>query len=102
MEKVIEMGMSEAFSRGLIRPEMLMTENPQELVKKRIIKDQIKKALKSLSLKERKVLELRFGLIDENPKTLIEVGQTLSITRERVRTIEFKALKKLRKKFKKI
>ena len=102
MEKVIEMGMSEAFSRGLIRPEMLMTENPQELVKKRIIKDQIKKALKSLSLKERKVLELRFGLIDENPKTLIEVGQTLSITRERVRTIEFDALKKLRKKFKKI
>jgi len=98
MEKAaVEMSMSKAFSLGLIRPEMLMTENPQESIRKRIIKNQVGEALKFLSPKERKVLELRFGLIDENPRTLIAVGRILKITRERVRTIEAKALKKLRK-----
>ncbi len=93
----MEIGINEAFSRGLIRPEMLMTENPQKLVRKEIVKNRIKEVLKSLSHKEKKVLELRFGLIDENPRTLREVGLILKITREQVRTIETKPLKKLRK-----
>jgi len=52
--------------------------------------------LHSLSERERRVLELRFGLVDGQSRTLEEVGEEFGVTRERIRQIEAKALRKLR------
>ena len=52
--------------------------------------------LKSLTPREEKVLRLRFGLEDRRPRTLEEVGKEFNVTRERIRQIEAKALRKLR------
>ena len=52
--------------------------------------------LHTLSLRERRVLELRFGLLDSHSRTLEEVGREFGVTRERIRQIEAKALRKLR------
>jgi RNA polymerase primary sigma factor len=60
------------------------------------LRDQIEEVLNSLSDKERRVIEERFGLKDGRPKTLEEVGKLFAVTRERIRQIEGKALKKLR------
>jgi RNA polymerase primary sigma factor len=54
------------------------------------------KCLQSLSDRERRVLEMRFGLNGEPPRTLDEVGRAFNVTRERVRQIENQSLKKLR------
>jgi RNA polymerase primary sigma factor len=56
----------------------------------------VQEILETLSHRERKVLELRFGLRGEEPRTLEEVGQRFGVTRERIRQIEVKALRKLR------
>jgi len=61
-----------------------------------MLKEQIEEVLTSLSERERQVLLLRFGLHDGCPRTLEEVGQMFNVTRERVRQIEAKALRKLR------
>ena len=61
-----------------------------------MLKEQIGEVLVTLSDRERQVLRLRFGLQDGSPRTLEEVGQMFSVTRERVRQIEAKALRKLR------
>jgi len=61
-----------------------------------MLKEQIEEVLTSLSDRERQVLLLRFGLQDGSPRTLEEVGQMFNVTRERVRQIEAKALRKLR------
>ena len=61
-----------------------------------MLKEQMSDILDSLSEREKKVLKLRFGIIDGYPRTLEEVGQIFNVTRERVRQIEAKALKKLR------
>ena len=61
-----------------------------------LLSEKLEQALKVLSKREEKVLRLRFGLGDGCPRTLEEVGQIFNITRERVRQIEAKALKKLR------
>ena len=55
----------------------------------------LRDALENLSYRERRVLELRYGLGDEHPRTLDEVGHTFNVTRERIRQIENEALKKL-------
>lgn len=65
-----------------------------------IIKEDINKTLETLKEREREILILRYGLNDEAPKTLEEVGNLFDITRERVRQIEKKALSKLRDQFK--
>ena len=52
--------------------------------------------LQTLSARERRVLELRYGLNGEHPRTLDEVGKTFNVTRERIRQIESQSLKKLR------
>ena len=60
------------------------------------MKEQLSEVLKTLTPREEKVLSLRFGLEDGNPKTLEEVGKEFNVTRERIRQIEAKALRKLR------
>jgi RNA polymerase primary sigma factor len=59
-------------------------------------KEALLKILGSLSTRERRVLELRYGLNGERPRTLDEVGRTFNVTRERIRQIENQSLKKLR------
>lgn len=61
-----------------------------------LLKEQLADVLKTLTPREEKVLALRFGLEDGNPKTLEEVGREFNVTRERIRQIEAKALRKLR------
>ncbi len=71
-------------------------ENPFEVTNKNIIKEQISRILGTLSEREEKVLKLRYGLEDGCTRTLEEVGQLFLVTRERIRQIEVKALRKLR------
>ncbi len=61
-----------------------------------LLQEKLRRVLSTLSAREQKVLEMRFGLSDGTPKTLEEVGMIFNVTRERVRQIETKALKKLR------
>ncbi|TET16651.1 MAG: RNA polymerase sigma factor RpoD [Candidatus Cloacimonadota bacterium] len=61
-----------------------------------LLQEKLRRVLGTLSPREQKVLEMRFGLTDGTPKTLEEVGMMFNVTRERVRQIETKALKKLR------
>ena len=61
-----------------------------------LLKEQINQVLATLTEREEKVLRLRFGLEDGRSRTLEEVGQMFNVTRERIRQIEAKALRKLR------
>ena len=61
-----------------------------------LLKEELIKVLSTLSDREKRVLEERFGLQDGKPKTLEEVGKMFNVTRERIRQIEAKALRKLR------
>ena len=70
--------------------------SPEEYTENEILKEEIKQVLMSLQPREQEVLELRFGLIDGTCHTLEEVGKKFSVTRERIRQIEAKALRKLR------
>jgi RNA polymerase primary sigma factor len=69
---------------------------PVDAASKQLLKEQLHEILTSLSDRERKVLEMRFGLNDGQGRTLEEVGATFGVTRERIRQIEAKALRKLR------
>jgi len=69
---------------------------PDQDSSRRILSDQIKEVLDTLNPKERKILELRYGLIDGIQHTLEEVGQDFGVTRERIRQIEAKVHEKLR------
>ena len=69
---------------------------PMDVAAREMLREQIKNALAVLSQREREVLELRFGLLDGKDHTLEEVGQYFNVTRERIRQIEAKALRKLR------
>ncbi len=69
---------------------------PAEETNKELLREQMKDILGSLSERERDVLKLRFGLVDGESHTLEEVGQQFGVTRERIRQIEAKALRKLR------
>jgi RNA polymerase primary sigma factor len=69
---------------------------PIEAVSEILRKEEIKAVLAMLTRRERKVIELRFGLKGEHPRTLEEVGQTFGVTRERIRQIEAKTLAKLK------
>jgi RNA polymerase sigma factor (sigma-70 family) len=71
-------------------------EAPFEAAAAAIQTSELRAVLRSLSEREQRVLEMRFGLIGERPCTLEEVGQKFSLTRERIRQIEAKALSKLR------
>jgi RNA polymerase primary sigma factor len=69
---------------------------PSDAASHRLLKEQICSVLGSLTKRERKVLQLRFGLEDGRSRTLEEVGREFGVTRERIRQIETKALRKLR------
>jgi len=69
---------------------------PMDAAAREMLRESIKNALAVLSERERQVLELRFGLVDGKDHTLEEVGQYFNVTRERIRQIEAKALRKLR------
>lgn len=69
---------------------------PAEAASHTLLKEQLGDVLKTLTPREEKVLRLRFGLDDGRPRTLEEVGREFSVTRERIRQIEAKALRKLR------
>ncbi len=69
---------------------------PSDLATRELLKEQIDKVLDELTPREKRVLQLRFGLKDGHARTLEEVGQEFCVTRERIRQIEAKALRKLR------
>ncbi|MBK7704071.1 MAG: RNA polymerase sigma factor RpoD [bacterium] len=71
-------------------------ESPSHVAAHAMLKDQLHRVLSTLSRREEKVIRLRFGLGDGTPRTLEEVGTIFKVTRERVRQIEAKALRKLR------
>jgi RNA polymerase primary sigma factor len=72
------------------------TDCPSEVTSFSLLKDKLTNVLSSLTTRERKVLELRFGLGDGASRTLEEVGRQFKVTRERIRQIEAKALRKMR------
>jgi RNA polymerase primary sigma factor len=71
-------------------------ENPAEMTSQMMLKGKLAEALLTLTERERRILELRFGLTDGYERTLEEVGKQYKVTRERIRQIEAKALRKLR------
>ena len=72
------------------------TENPDQDVAKNLLREDLESVLATLSPRERDVLRLRYGLDDGRMKTLEDIGQIFEVTRERIRQIEAKALRKLR------
>ena len=69
---------------------------PSEAASFSLLREQLEEVLDTLAPREKKVLELRFGIVDGRTRTLEEVGKEFSVTRERIRQIEAKALRKLR------
>ena len=69
---------------------------PMEEASRQLLREEVRKVLANLSERERKIVELRFGLEDGKQRTLEEVAQEFGITRERIRQIETKILRKLR------
>jgi RNA polymerase primary sigma factor len=72
------------------------TMSPEDFATYEILKDELRDVLNTLTVREKEVLELRFGLFDGSSHTLEEVGKQFKVTRERIRQIEAKALRKLR------
>ncbi len=70
--------------------------SPMDAAAREMLREQVQRALEALSERERQVLELRFGLVDGKDHTLEEVSRFFNVTRERIRQIEAKALRKLR------
>ena len=70
--------------------------DPSDLASAALMKEQIRMILDTLTPREKRVLELRYGLEDGRSRTLEEVGKEFNVTRERIRQIEAKALRKLR------
>ncbi|HOZ53354.1 MAG TPA: sigma-70 family RNA polymerase sigma factor [bacterium] len=77
--------------------EDVKNDSPDRIAALQLLKDYVKEIMVSLSPREQKILEMRFGLVDGVAHTLEEVGQEFEVTRERIRQIEAKALEKIRK-----
>jgi RNA polymerase primary sigma factor len=84
----------DSFLADFIEDETVL--GPMDAASRGLLREQMKDVLDSLSTREREVLELRFGLKDGHSRTLEDVGEIFGVTRERVRQIEAKALRKLR------
>lgn len=76
--------------------EDMRDQGPMEATDQQLLREEIRRALNLLTTRERQVIELRFGLVDDHDHTLEEVGRKLKVTRERVRQIEERAIRKLR------
>jgi len=72
------------------------SEGPEGTTDREMLREEVRRALSALTQREREVIELRFGLLDDHDHTLEEVGRRLKVTRERVRQIEERAIRKLR------
>jgi RNA polymerase primary sigma factor len=72
------------------------TDDPFTAASAKLLREQMEKVLNTLAPRERDVIKMRFGFDDGQPKTLEEVGREFNVTRERIRQIESKALRKLR------
>ena len=83
-------------SRGVSEASTRVVVSPAEAVINVNLKEQTAQVLRSLTAREEKVIKMRFGLEDGSEHTLEEVGQSFAVTRERIRQIEAKALRKLR------
>jgi RNA polymerase primary sigma factor len=70
--------------------------NPADTTDRKLLREEVRRVLNNLTMRERQVIELRFGLVDDHDYTLEEVGRKLRVTRERVRQIEERAIRKLR------
>jgi RNA polymerase primary sigma factor len=88
-------GSEDATEYGDFIPDESALE-PVDAASKELLREQIRQVLGFLSEREREVLEMRFGLNDGKDHTLEEVGREFGVTRERIRQIEAKALRKLR------
>ncbi len=73
-----------------------MIENPVDYTTRVVLREQLDEVLDTLTDREENVLRLRFGLDDGKMRTLEDVGKVFNVTRERIRQIEAKALRKLR------
>ncbi len=87
-------GDDEQFEFGQLIPDQ-QAESPYERAAEILTNEALRDALENLSYRERRVLELRYGLGGERPRTLDEIGRAFNVTRERIRQIENHALKKL-------
>ncbi len=88
-------GAEEETELGELLPEEGLP-SVEEIVENKLLRELLEKAVSTLTLREQKVLRLRFGLDDNRPRTLEDVGKEFNVTRERIRQIEAKALRKLR------
>ena len=70
---------------------------PEEIVAERLLSEDIDVVLSQLNDRERRVIELRYGITGEEPLTLVEIGKYIGVTRERVRQIEIASINKLRR-----
>ena len=93
MEAIIQQSVDEAVQEKVKEYEKEQKKKDEEIAK---LKEQLEEVLETLTERERKVLRLRFGLDDGRARTLEEVGKEFKVTRERIRQIEAKALRKLR------
>jgi len=96
VEEIMDLYHHEPISLKTSIVEDQASSAPTEVASQQLLKEQINNVLDNLSEREKKVIELRFGLEDGHPRTLEEVGKLFGVTRERIRQIEATALKKLR------
>jgi RNA polymerase primary sigma factor len=89
------MGDTEASLADFIEDEH--TRQPDQLTARKIMKEDLRKTLDGLPDRERKIIELRYGLSGNDPMTLEQVGQVFGVTRERIRQMEIRTLRRLQK-----